>query len=144
MPAAKGRFARYMQTRFSYYKVYVEGKDCTKRLRAIRAKRHEGGSYYKPHDDAARVLDGHCNEVDSAHRLNVVGHGTEWTEGGEARKIPKAISIFGAGISTQSGWSKNVRTQWHNAGSAMRAICSVYDTPNYAPVTYVGGIVRSN
>jgi hypothetical protein len=144
MPAAQGRFARYMQTRFSYYKLYLQGKDCTRQIKVIRARRHEGGSYYKPHDDAARVLDGSCNKVDSAHRLNVVGHGTEWTEGGEARTIGRAVSVLGAGISTQSGWSKNVKSSWTNAGSAMRAICSVYDTPNFAPVTYVGGIVRSN
>jgi hypothetical protein len=145
MPAPKGRFSRYMQTRFSYVKIYHKGKDCpARKVTVIRARRHEGGSYYKPFDDAASGPDGRCDKMDSAHRLNVVGGGTEWTEGGEAQKVGIAVRVFGAGIGTQSGWSKNVRSEWRNAGTAMRAICSLYDTPNYAPVTYVGGIVRRN
>jgi hypothetical protein len=142
----KTRFSRYVQTRFTYYYFYLVGKDCNRGpgdlTRVLRAGRHVGGSYYKPHDDAARVLDGHCHTIKGRHRLLVAPRSTEWTQGGKARSVGTAIKIFGVTLGSQSGWSRHVRSEWRNVGSVTRAICSVYGDPNNAPVTYVGGIVR--
>lgn len=141
-----GRFSRYVQTRFTYYYFYLSGKDCNRGpddlTRVLRAGRHVGGSYYKPHDDAARVLDGHCHTIKGRHRLLVAPRSTEWTQGGKARSVGTAISILGVTLGSQSGWSRHVRSEWRNVGRVTRAICSVYGDPNNAPVTYVGGIVR--
>jgi hypothetical protein len=45
-------------------------------------------------------------------------------------------------LSSQSGWSTHVKTEWENVGTVPRAICSVNGEPNTAPVTYVGGVIR--
>ena len=142
----ESRFSRYVQTRFAYYYWYLKGADCNRGpndlTKVLRASYHQGGSYYKPYDDAAPVLDGSCHQARGQHRLLVAPKSTEYTEGGEAKTVARAVTIFGVTLGSQSGWSTHVRSQWKNAGTVPRAICSVYGDPNTAPVTYVGGIVR--
>jgi hypothetical protein len=141
-----GRFSRYVQTRFAYYYYYLVGKDCNRGpgdlTRVLRTSHHVGGSYYKGFDDAASVLDGHCHKATGKHRLIVAPKSTEWVVSGTAKKVDRAISIFGVTLWSQSGWSTHVKSEWTNVGTVPRAICSVYGEPNTAPVTYVGGIVR--
>ncbi len=145
-PPGAGAFSRYVQTRFAYYYYYLVGDDCNRGkddlTRVLRVSHHVGGSYYKKYDDAASVLDGSCHKADSAHRLIVAPKSTEWVSSGEAQSVGRAISIFGVTLGSQSGWSKNVKTEWENVGTVPRAICSVYGEPNTAPITYVGGIVN--
>ena len=100
-----------------------------------------GGSYLKKYDDAASVLDGNCHKADSAHPLIVAPKSTEWVVNGTAQTVRRAISIFGVTLSSRSGWSTHVKTEWENVGTVPRAICSVYGEPNTAPVTYVGGVI---
>jgi hypothetical protein len=141
-----GRFSRYVQTRFAYYYYYLVGKDCNRGpddlTKVLRTSHHVGGSYYKRHDDAAPVLDGHCHEARGKHRLIVAPKSTEWVVSGKAQEVRRAINIFGVSLGSQSGWSTHVKSEWTNVGTVPRAICSVYGEPNTAPVTYVGGIVR--
>jgi hypothetical protein len=141
-----GRFSRYIQTRFAYYYYYLVGRDCNRGpddlTKVLRTSHHVGGSYYKDHDDAAPVLDGHCHTARGKHRLIVAPKSTEWVVSGEAKRVDRGIKIFGVTLGSQSGWSTHVRSEWTNVGTVSRAICSVYGEPNTAPVTYVGGIVR--
>ena len=145
-PPGPGAFSRYVQTRFAYYYLYLKGDDCNRGpgdlTRVLRTSHHVGGSYYKKYDDAASVLDGNCHKADSAHRLIVAPKSTEWVVSGTAQRVRRAISIFGVTLSSQSGWSTHVKTEWENVGTVPRAICSVYGEPNTAPVTYVGGVIR--
>jgi hypothetical protein len=142
----ESRFSRYVQTRFAYYYYYLVGKDCNRGegdvTKVLRTSHHVGGSYYKRYDDAASVLDGHCHTARGKHRLIVAPKSTEWVVSGEAKTIGAAIKILGVTLSSQSGWSTHVKTEWTNTGTVPRAICSVYGEPNTAPVTYVGGRIR--
>ncbi len=144
-PPKRGAFSRYVQTRFEYQDWGLVGKDCnpikSQKSRWVRATRHIGGSYYKKYDDAARVLDGRCDKVDSAHRMSVAPQSTEYVSAGTARSVGAAVSILGVTLGSQSGWSTNVISEWKNTGTVPRAICSVYGDPNTAPVTYVGGVI---
>jgi hypothetical protein len=138
----KRRFSRYVTTRFAYYYFYLKGKDCTKHQRILRPGWHVGGSYYHQYNDAAEVLDGHCNQAKGQQRLIVAAKSTEWTSGGTAGSVGAGVSLLGVTLGTQSGWSNNVKTSWTNRGNKNRAICSVTGDPNTAPVTYVGGAVN--
>jgi hypothetical protein len=145
-PPGPGAFSRYVWTRFAYYYLYLKGNDCNRGpgdlTRVLRTSHHVGGSYYKKYDDAAPVLDGHCHKADSDHKLIVAPKSTEWASSGKGQYIRRAISIFGISLSSQSGWSTHVKSEWQNVGTVPRAICSVYGEPNTAPVTYVGGVIR--
>jgi hypothetical protein len=145
-PPEAGAFSRYVWTRFAYYYLYLRGNDCNRGpgdlTKVLRTSHHVGGSYYKKYDDAARVLDGNCHKADSDHKLIVAPKSTEWASSGQGVEIRRAVSIFGVTLSSQSGWSTHVKTEWENVGTVPRAICSVYGEPNTAPITYVGGVVR--
>ena len=140
------RFSRYVQTRFSYSYLYLKGRDCNRGpddiTRVLGATRHVGGSYYKPYNDAAEVLDGSCHTIRGPQRLLVAPKSTEYTLGGEAKTVQRGVTLLGVTLWSQSGWSRYARSSWRNAGTVTRAICSVTGEPNTAPVTYVGGIVR--
>lgn len=146
-PPEPGAFSRYVWTRFAYYYLYLRGDDCNRGpgdlTRVLRTSHHVGGSYYKDYDDAARVLDGNCHTADSDHKLIVAPKSTEWASSGTGVLIRRGVSIFGVSLSSQSGWSTHVKSEWENVGTVPRAICSVYGEPNTAPITYVGGVVRN-
>jgi hypothetical protein len=146
-PPGPGAFSRYVWTRFAYYYLYLRGDDCNRGpgdlTRVLRTSHHVGGSYYKKYDDAARVLDGNCHKADSEHRLIVAPKSTEWASSGTGVLIRRAINIFGVSLTSQSGWSTHVKSEWENVGTVPRAICSVYGEPNTAPITYVGGVIRN-
>jgi hypothetical protein len=145
-PPEAGAFSRYVWTRFAYYYLYLRGEDCNRGpgdlTKVLRTSHHVGGSYYKKYDDAARVLDGNCHKADSDHKLIVAPKSTEWASSGQGMQIRRAVSIFGISLSSQSGWSTHVKSEWENVGTVPRAICSVYGEPNTAPITYVGGVIR--
>jgi hypothetical protein len=136
------RFSRYLMTRFTYYYYYLKGKDCTQRMKVLRPGWHVGGSYYKRYNDAAEVLDGHCNSARGQQKLIIAARSTEYTSGGEASSISRGVSLLGVTLGSQSGWSKHVKSTWRNITNQHRAICSVEGDPNTAPITYVGGVIR--
>ena len=88
------------------------------------------------------MLDGNCHKADSDHKLIVAPKSTEWASSGTGVMIRRGISIFGVSLTSQSGWSTHVKSEWENVGTVPRAICSVYGEPNTAPITYVGGAVE--
>jgi hypothetical protein len=128
-PPEAGAFSRYVWTRFAFYYLYPRGDDCNRGprdlTRVLRTSHHVGGSYYKDHDDAARVLDGNCHKADSDQKLIVAPKSTEWASSGTGVMIRRAISIFGVSLTSQSGWSTHVKSEWENVGTVPRAICSV-------------------
>lgn len=136
-----GRFSRYLRSRFAYRQLYLRGKDCGRKQYITQPSKYTGGSSYVGANDAPKGLDGRCASQPDDRNHPVAPGGKFTTEKTtEAKTFTLGVRIANATLSTQSGFSDNVITSWHNSAKAKRVeyLCAINAPVEDADVVYAG------
>jgi hypothetical protein len=136
----RGKFSRYLISRFSYRTLYLKGKDCGRKEYLVMPVKFRGGSDWKGYNDAAEILDGACSRVSPEYNHPIAPGSSFSTAHAKAVDISVGVSIFGASLSTQSGYSNQVVGQWTTSKRAKKTqyVCGNGQDPVDAPVVYAG------